>query len=71
MSVGIFNSTKKRTKKFDFIGATQDKCPVEILQNFVAFSEYMNFDIYGTSSRIVFVRFLEELMTPKRHFGIN
>ena len=26
---------------------------------------------YGTSSRIVFVRFLEELKTPKRHFEIN
>ena len=26
---------------------------------------------YGTSSRIVFVRFLKELKTPKRHFEIN
>jgi hypothetical protein len=26
---------------------------------------------YGTSSRIVFVRFLGELKTPKRHFEIN
>ena len=26
---------------------------------------------YGTSSRIVFVWFLEELKTPKRHFKIN
>ena len=26
---------------------------------------------YGTSSRIVFVRFLEELKIPKRHFEIN
>ena len=26
---------------------------------------------YGTSSRIVFVRFLGELMTTKRHFEIN
>ena len=26
---------------------------------------------YGTSSRIVFVRFLEELKTPKEHFEIN
>ena len=25
-------------------GTTQDKSKVEILQNFVAFSEYMNFD---------------------------
>ena len=25
----------------------------------------------STSSRIVFVRFLEELKTPKRHFEIN
>ena len=26
---------------------------------------------YDTSGRIVFVRFLEELKTPKRHFEIN
>ena len=26
---------------------------------------------YGSSSRIVFVRFLEKLKTPKRHFEIN
>ena len=26
---------------------------------------------YGTSSQIVFVRFLGELKTPKRHFEIN
>ena len=26
---------------------------------------------YGTSSRIVFVRFLDELKIPKRHFEIN
>ena len=72
---------------------------MEISQNFVAFSEYMNCkekliskcffgmyfkffqksnekiqpNYYGmyTSSRIVFVWFLEELKTPKRHFEIN
>ena len=27
--------------------------------------------LYGTSSRIVFVRFLGELKTPKRHFETN
>ena len=43
----IFNSSKKRTKKFD-------------LPNYL-----------GTSSRIVFICFLEELKTPKRHFEIN
>ena len=26
---------------------------------------------YGTSSRIVFVRFLGELKTPKRHLKVN
>ena len=45
---GVFNSSKKRTKKFDL--ASTMVC---------------------TSSRIIFVRFLEELKTPKRHFGIN
>ena len=44
----IFNSPKKRTKKFDYI--TME---------------------YGTSSRIVFLCFLGELKTPKRHFEIN
>ena len=29
------------------------------------------FDYYGTSSRIVFVRFLGKLKTPKIHFEIN
>ena len=30
----------------DLTGATSDKCTVEISQNFVAFSEYMNFTNY-------------------------
>ena len=40
---GVFNSSKKRTKKFD----------------------------YDTSGQIVFVCFLEEFKTSKRHFEIN
>ena len=43
----ILNSSKKRSKKFDF-------------------TKY-----YDTSGRIVFIRLLEELKTPKRHFEIN
>ena len=43
--VGIMNSSKKRTKKFDL-------------------------QYFDTSSRIVFVHFLEELKTPKRHYEI-
>ena len=31
----------------------------------------IDFTTNGTSSRIVFVRFLGELKTPKRHFEIN
>ena len=46
ISVCIFNSPKKRTKKNQLY-------------------------YYGTSSRIVFVRFLGELKTSKRHFEIN
>ena len=45
--VGILNSSKKRTKKFDL--------------------QYYD----STSSRLVFVRFLEELKTPKSPFEIN
>ena len=44
--VGILNSSKKRTKKFDL-------------------------QYYDTSGRLVFVRFLEELKTPKSPFEIN
>ena len=40
---------------------------VNILSIFVAFLVSMSF----TSSRIVTVRFLGELKTPKRHFEIN
>ena len=40
---------------------------------YLQFSQKMNEknQLYGTSSRIVFVRFLKELKTPKRHFEIN
>ena len=40
------------------------KSTVEISQNFVAFSEYMNF----TSSRIVFVRFFGRIEDTKKKF---
>ena len=40
---------------------------VKISQNFVAFSEYMNFN----SGPLAFVRFSEELKTPKSPFEIN
>jgi hypothetical protein len=38
---------------------------------FGIFSSSKNEQKNDTSSRIVFVRFLEELKTPKRHFEIN
>ena len=37
---------------------------------YLEFSQKTN-DYYSTSSRIVFVRFLGEFKTPKRHFEIN
>ena len=43
---GVFNSSKKRMKKFDL-------------------------QYYDTLARFVFVRFLEELKTPKSPFEIN
>ena len=44
--IGILNSSKKQTKKFDL-------------------------QYYDTSGRLVFVRFLEELKTPKSPFESN
>jgi hypothetical protein len=41
------------------------------LQFFLKMNEKIRPNYYGTSSEIVFVRFLEELKTPKRHFEIN
>ena len=34
-------------------------------------NEKIQLHYYGTSSRIVFVRFLGELKIPKRHFEVN
>ena len=45
------------------------KSTVEILQNFVAFSEYMNFIIVVKSN--ILVRFSGELRIPKSPFEIN
>ena len=45
------------------------KSKVEILQNFVAFSEYMNFIIVVKSN--ILVRFSGELRIPKSPFEIN
>ena len=41
------------------------------VQFFQKTNEKIQPNCYGTSSRIVFVRFLEELKTSKRHFEIN
>ena len=42
-------------------GTTQDKSKVDILQNFVAFSEYMNFNLVG----IIWSPLLEQVDVPK------
>ena len=41
------------------------------LQFFQKTNEKIQPNYYGTSSRIVFVRFLEELKTPRSPFEIN
>ena len=41
------------------------------VQFFQKTNEKIQPNYYDTSSRIVFVRFLEELKTPKRHFEMN
>ena len=38
---------------------------------FLKMNEWIRFYYYDTSSWLVFVRFLEELKTPERHFEIN
>ena len=41
------------------------------LQFFLKLNKKIRPNDYGTSSRIVFIRFLEESKTPIRHFEIN
>ena len=41
------------------------------LQFFQKMNKKIRANYYGTSTQIVFIRFLEELKTPKKHFEIN
>ena len=46
-------------------------CPFGVFNYFKKLMKKFNILYYDTSSRIVFVPFLEELKTPKGHFEIN
>ena len=64
----VLNSSKKANKKLLLYRSVNFEMSFWYNQFFIKM--YEKFD-YGTSSRIVFVRFLEELKTPKGHFDGN
>ena len=58
--------------EYDFVkGQLISKCLFGVFNSLKKRTKTIRLYYYGTSSRIIFVRFLGELKTPKRHFEIN
>ena len=74
-TVRTTNDVKKEAHMWQFAGSCKgqliSKCLFGIFNSPKKTNEKIPLYYYGTSSRIIFVCFLGELKTPKRHFKIN